>query len=101
MYLQFITLRFASSLQTAPVYIYILYLTESQLKSEEYSAYPSGSRSTKAHMQSSSTKTRRVSSMSNSNLYCKLKDAEGRIKSVGLRVKNEVWGSGGEGHKFV
>ena len=46
--------------------------------------------------------TRRVSSMSNSNLYCKLKDAEWRMKSVGLRVKNEVWGSGGGWyHKFV
>ena len=30
--------------------------------------------------------------MSDSNLYCKLKDAEWRIKSVRLRVKNEVWG---------
>ena len=39
-----------------------------------------------------SLQTRRVSSMSNSDLYCKLTDAEWRIKSVGLRVKNEVWG---------
>ena len=33
--------------------------------------------------------------MSNSNLYCKLKDTELRIKSVGLGVKNEVWEAGG------
>ena len=45
--------------------------------------------------------TRRVSSMSNSDLYCKLKDAEWRIKSVGLRVKNEVWGSGRRFHIFL
>ena len=30
--------------------------------------------------------------MSNSNLYCKLKDAELRIKRVRLRVNNEVLG---------
>ena len=42
--------------------------------------------------------------MSNSDLYCKLRDAKWRIKSVGLRVKNEVWGGQGGGgwyHKFV
>jgi hypothetical protein len=39
--------------------------------------------------------------MSNSNLYCKLKDEEYRIKSVGLRVKNEVGFQGGGGDGII